>query len=137
MTIVGLWRFLSYTRTDPITGKNTNIFGEHPRGWLIYTGEGRMMVIVVPEYRKPLEKDEDRITHHKQMVSYTGQYTIDGDKVIHHVDVAWNEAWIGTDLVRSFKIDGDRLTITTAPTKYGVSGVEQVSTLILERFNSQ
>jgi hypothetical protein len=61
------------------------------------------MVIVVPESRKLLEKDEDRIEHHKQMVSYTGRYTIAGDKVIHHVDVAWNEAWIGTDLLRSYK----------------------------------
>jgi hypothetical protein len=70
------------------------------------------------------------------MVSYTGRYTIAGDKVTHHVDVAWNEAWIGTDLVRSFKITGDRLIITTAPTKYGIDGVEQVSTLTLERAKS-
>ena len=136
MEIVGTWKFLTYVRTDPITGKSTNIFGEHPRGWLIYTAEGRMMVIVVPESRRPLEKDEDRIEHHKQMVSYSGRYTVADDKVTHHVDVAWNEAWIGTDLVRSFKVSGDRLTITTAPTKYGVDGVEQVSTLTLERAKS-
>lgn len=136
MEIVGTWKFLSYVRTDPVTGKNTNVFGERPRGWLIYTVEGRMMVIVVPESRKPLETDEDRIAHHKQMVSYTGRYSIAGDKVIHHVDVAWNEAWIGTDLIRSFKISGDKLTITTAPTKYDIDTVEQVSTLTLQRFTS-
>src|SRR5215831_12575529 len=56
-----------YVRTDPITGNNTNVCGEHPRGWLIYMAEGRMMVIVVPESRKPLEREEDRIAHHKQM----------------------------------------------------------------------
>jgi len=135
--IAGTWKFLAYVRTDPITGKNTNVFGEHPRGWLIYTAEGRMMVLVVPESRKPLETEEDRIGHHKQMVAYTGRYTIAGDKVIHHVDVAWNEAWIGTDLVRSYEIARDRLTITTAPTRYGIDGVEQVSTLTLERAKSQ
>jgi hypothetical protein len=26
MEIVGTWKFLSYVRTDPVTGKNTNIF---------------------------------------------------------------------------------------------------------------
>lgn len=134
--IVGTWKFLSYVRTDPGTGENVNIFGEHPRGWLIYTPEGRMMVIVIPENRKSLEKDDDRIEHHKQMVAYTGRYTIAGDKVIHHVDVAWNEAWIGTDLVRSYKINADRLIITTAPTKYGLDAVNQVSTLTLERAKS-
>jgi hypothetical protein len=135
--LVGTWKFLTYVRTDAITGKNTNIFGEHPRGRLIHTAEGYMAVIVVPENRKPLEKDEDRIEHHKQMVAYSGRYNIAGDKVIHHVDVAWNEAWIGTDLVRLFKITGDRLIITTAPTKYGINSVEQVSTLTLERAKSQ
>jgi hypothetical protein len=133
LEIVGTWKFLSYIRTDPGTGKNVNVFGERPRGWLIYTAEGRMMVIVVPESRKPLEKDEDRIAYHKQMVAYTGKYAIAGNKVIHYVDAAWNEAWIGTDLVRSYEIAGDRLTITTAPTKYGLDAVEQVSTLTLER----
>ena len=131
--LVGTWKFLNYVRTDPSTGKNVKIFGGHPRGWLIYTAEGRMMVIVVPENRKPLEKDADRIEHHKQMVAYTGRYTLADGKVIHHVDVAWNEAWIGTDIVRSYNINGDRLIITTAPTKYGLDAVEQVSTLTLER----
>jgi hypothetical protein len=134
--IVGTWKFLSYVRTDPITGQNTNIFGEHPRGWLIYTAEGRMMVIVVPETRAPLQHDEDRIEHHKQMVSYSGRYTVAGDKVTHHVDVAWNEAWIGRDLIRSYQISGDRLVITTDPTKYGIDGTEQVSTLTLQRASS-
>jgi hypothetical protein len=132
----GTWKFLNYVRTDLGTGRNLNIFGAHPRGWLIYTAEGRMMVIVVPENRKLLETDADRIEHHKQMVAYTGRYTVGDGKVIHHVDVAWNEAWIGTDLVRSYEINGDRLTITTAPTKYGLDAAEQVSTLTLERVKS-
>jgi len=134
--LVGTWKFLNYVRTDPSTGLTVNIFGRHPRGWLIYTVEGRMMVIVVPESRRPLAKDEDRIEHHKQMVAYTGRYTIADGKVIHHVDAAWNEAWIGTDIVRSYKIIGDRLIITTAPTKYGLDAAEQVSTLTLEKVKS-
>lgn len=71
--LVGTWKFLNHVRTDSSTGENINIFGGRPRGWLIYTAEGRMMVIVVPEHRKTLEKDEDRIEHHKQMVAYTGR----------------------------------------------------------------
>jgi hypothetical protein len=31
------------------------------------------------------------------MVAYTGRYTIADGKLVHHVDAAWNEAWIGTD----------------------------------------
>jgi hypothetical protein len=67
------------------------------------------------------------------MVAYSGRYTLAGGKVTHYVDVAWNEAWIGTDLVRSIKLTADTLAITTAPTKYGIDETEQVSTLTLKR----
>ena len=49
------------------------------------------------------------------MVSYSGRYTVEGDKVVHHVDVSSNEALSGTDQVRLFKLEGDRLTITASP----------------------
>jgi len=131
--LVGTWKFISYLRTYPETGKNTNIMGEHPNGYLIYTAEGRMMVIVVPDNRKPPKVDEDRIALHKYMVAYSGRYSVDGGQVVHHVDVSWNQAWTGTALVRFFKREGDKLTITTAPTKYGTDDVQQVSTLTLQR----
>jgi len=40
---------------------------------------------------------------------------------------------MGTDLVRFFKREGHRLTITTAPTRYGPEDVAQISTLTLQR----
>jgi hypothetical protein len=131
--LVGTWKFISYLRTDPETGKNTNIMGESPKGYLIYTREGRMMVIVVADNREAPKADEDRIALHKHMVAYSGRYTVNGGQVIHHVDVSWNPEWMGTDLVRFFKCEGNRLTITTAPTKYGTDNIEQVSTLTLQR----
>src|SRR5262245_53948439 len=73
--------------------------GEHPKGYLIYTPEGRMMVIVVADNRNPPKADEDRIALHKHMVAYSGRYVVNGERVVHHVDVAWNPAWMGTDLV--------------------------------------
>jgi len=130
--LVGTWKFISYLRTDA-QGQNVNVMGEHPEGYLIYTPEGRMMVIVVAENRKPPQTDEDRIELHKFMVAYSGRYTVDGGKVTHHVDVSWNQAWTGTSLVRSFKRMDDKLVITTDPTKYGTDDVTQVSTLTLQR----
>jgi hypothetical protein len=129
--IAGTWKFISYLRTDA-QGRNVNVMGEHPEGYLIYTPEGRMMVIVVAENRKPAETDEDRVALHKFMVAYSGRYSIDGEKVMHHVDVSWNQAWTGTTLVRFFECEGDKLIIRTAPTKYGPDETEQISTLTLQ-----
>jgi hypothetical protein len=45
------------------------------------------------------------------MVAYTGHYRTEGDKFITRVDTAWNEAWVGTDQVRSFRLEGHHLHI--------------------------
>jgi hypothetical protein len=131
--VVGNWKLVSYVTEELTTGKKTPLLGEHPKGYLIYTPQGRMMGLIVHETRSPPKVDEDRINLHKSMVSYSGRYTVQGDKVVHHVDVSWNEALTGTDLVRFFKVEGDRLTITTAPGKNALTGAEAISVVVWER----
>ena len=61
----------------------------------------------------------------RTMLSYTGFYRFEEDKFITTVDVSWNELWAGTDQVRSYTLDGDRLDIMTAwmQTQYIRSGL--------------
>jgi hypothetical protein len=67
------------------------------------------------------------------MFAYAGTYTVEGDKVTHNVDVSWNEAWTGTDVVRFYKLDGNTLTITTALSKSGMDGREGRTVLVWEK----
>lgn len=67
--LVGTWKFVSYLRTDPGTGKNTNVMGEHRNGYLIYTPEGRMMVIVVDPER--LREASERITGRRDLPTFS------------------------------------------------------------------
>ena len=50
------------------------------------------------------------------------QVMMENEKVVHPVDISWNEAWTGTDQVRFFKLDGNILTITAAPNKSPIDG---------------
>jgi hypothetical protein len=68
-----------------------------------------------PESDPGLLTDEEKVKLLESMSAYAGTYTADGDKVVHHVDTSWNGPWTGTDQVRFYKLDGDTLTITTAP----------------------
>jgi hypothetical protein len=61
--------------------------------------------------------DEERLKLFRTMLAYAGTYTVDADKVVHHVDISWNEAFTGTDQIRFYKLDGNILTITTGPIK--------------------
>ena len=55
--------------------------------------------------------DEEKIALFDTMFAYSGSYTVESDRVVHHVDLSWNEAWSGTDQVRFCKVDERTLTI--------------------------
>jgi hypothetical protein len=46
---------------------------------------------------------------------HSGRYRVDGNQLVTKVDIAWNEAWVGTDQARFFRMQGDKLYIETAP----------------------
>ena len=82
------------------------------------------MMVIEGDGRKAPKTDDDRAALFRTMFAYTGMYRLEGDKWITKVDVAWNPAWVGTEQVRFFKLDGDRLQVismwvqsTTRPEK--------------------
>ena len=50
--------------------------------------------------------------------------------VVHHIDTSWNQAWTGTNQIRHFVLEGDVLTITTAPYKSYKDGTMGRSILV-------
>ena len=67
------------------------------------------------------------------MVAYAGTYTLGEGRVVHHIDISWNQNWTGTDQVRYFQLDGDTLTITTAVYKSYSDGQEGRSILVWKK----
>jgi hypothetical protein len=109
--LVGVWKLLSLQIEYQDGSPTRATYGEHPTGYLIFTSEGRMMAVIEAEGRKAPSTDEDRASLLNSMFAYSGSYHIEGDKWITRVDVAWTPAWDGTDQVRTFKLDGDRLSV--------------------------
>ena len=68
------------------------------------------------------------------MLAYTGRLRLDGERFIVDVDAAWNKTWIGTEQVRFWRVEGDKLLITSAPIPNpDVVGRMMIGTLIWER----
>jgi hypothetical protein len=115
--LLGTWKLRSYVTTTD-AGETLTPFGEHPNGYLSYSADGRMQVIgtsdgrIAPHGAAP--SDEERVTLYETMFAYAGTYTVEADKVIHHVDISWNHVWTDTDQVRGFKLSGNNLTITSS-----------------------
>ena len=67
------------------------------------------------------------------MYAYTGTFTVKGNTVTIHVEVAWQPDWVGADKTRTLEIDHDILTITTAPMTSPVDGKTYVSVTSFRR----
>lgn len=79
--------------------------------------------------------DSERVMLYDTMFAYAGTFSVEGDKIIHHVDISWNETWTGTDQMRAFEVRGSILTLTTR-IRDQVSGVESHYALTWEKMVS-
>jgi lipocalin-like protein len=129
--LLGTWKLQSFKTEYPDTGQTNEPFGAHPSGYLSYGADCRVYAIVAGEGRKPpvgdVPTDAEKVELFGGMGAYAGTYTIEGDKVIHHIDISWNEAWTGTAQVRQFKIEGNTLQIRAESLEDGRPGL---STLV-------
>ena len=135
--LIGTWKLISYVREVAATGERYNERGEHPNGYLSYASDGRMYAIITWGDRAApgdiVPTSEERVKLFSTMISYAGTYTFDAEKVVHHVDISWNQNWTGTDQVRFYKLDGNKLTITSALARNFTDGREGRSILVWER----
>lgn len=137
--LVGNWKLVSL-QTTVGDGKPQAVWGEDPKGYLILTAEGRMMAVMTTNNRKVVpESDADLAELWKTMNAYTGKYRIEGGDFVTAVDVAWYPVWTGTEQRRHYKLEGDKLTIVSAPQPIGSStfgpqkDVVITTTLVWER----
>lgn len=112
--LVGAWRLVSFAAEDAETKQQTPIYGEHPNGRIVFTGS-RMVAILTAETRKPPQTEQDRSAAFASLVAYSGTYHVADATFTTKVDVAWNEAWVGTDQLRHYRIEGNTLYIETDP----------------------
>ena len=119
--IVGTWKLVSMTYLDESTGKETNLWGKDPLGFLTYTAGGRMSAVITAGGRTIAAKSAEQATPEEQAalfrtcIAYAGTYSPTEGGVVHRVQVCTDPTWVGKDQVRFTRLEGDRLTITGPP----------------------
>jgi hypothetical protein len=115
-SIVGAWRLKSFVRVTTDGGRYDQL-GAHPDGYLIYSADGRMSVLMVdgdrPAPRHSPPDPAERAALHETMLAYAGTYRVEGDKIVHHIEMAWDQTRLGSDQVRFFSFEDDRLLLRT------------------------
>jgi len=118
--VVGTWKLVSATETTK-TGEVRETNGHNPAGLLTYTADGRVMAITTNGGRKPLSTPdyttapiEERAEAFATVAAYAGRYTLDGNKVIHHIEICSIPNAVNTDQVRLItNLRGNSLTLRT------------------------
>lgn len=136
--LIGSYRLVAASATDARGVVDTTPYGAALTGALVYTAEGRVMVLLSYGDRQRLSgadriaaPADERAQAFTTFFAYSGRYTVNGDRVTHHVEVASYPNWVNTDFVRIFNVLGDRLTLQTPPLSVG--GTMQTSDLVWER----
>jgi hypothetical protein len=101
--------------------QDANWLGEGANGCIHYLPDGRMAVLIQYGACPPLPaapaqaSDAELAAAARRFYAYAGPFTIEGDRVIHHLDTCSNPNDVGADYVRTVALDGDRLTLGTPP----------------------
>ena len=113
-SIVGTYKVKSFTVVIDGVGKET--LGK-AHGYVIFT-PSRFASIITSDKREFGTTIEARAALWDTVLAYAGPYKTDGEKFSVNVDTSWNESWNGTQQVRTWKLEGNTLTLTTMPAPY-------------------
>ncbi len=135
--LLGTWYLAEAFAIDDQEARLYDVYGDRPSGVIHYGADGRMMALIAHAGRPLLSGDrqaapaDERAAAYKSSIGYAGRFEIDGDWVMHHVDVSTYPNWVGGTLCRQAALEAGRLVLLTAPQMQ--DGVRTVIRLVWQR----
>jgi len=141
LPVIGIWRLISI-QTQADDGTLTYPFGKDVDGLVMIDARGYFSAQLVDMKRPSFKSADPRggtpgevRTAFENYMGYYGTFDVDETKrvIIFHVEGAWLPNWIGGDQIRYYTLNGNRMTISTAPVLF--DGKNRIGKLIWERVN--
>ena len=106
----GVWSLVTYLVEVKESDETFPPMGNNPSGYVIFTPEGRLAFTLPPKAARQL-KASRTVPVYQQHDRHTGTYTL--EPLDHQGGRGLESEWVGTEQTRYFRIDDDRLTVTT------------------------
>jgi hypothetical protein len=106
--LVGTWLLAKHGRYDREGGYHAT--GTGTSGQLMYAPDGSMGVLIT------IKPEPEQL---KDIIAYSGTFTIEGDKIFHHITVSPNAKRLKTTETRLANLRGNELVLTTDPNNEG------------------
>lgn len=120
--LAGAWHLVSWS-FELDDGRTTHPFGGDVAGLLVYTSDGYMSATLMRRNRPDLgtatlagAPAQGRAVAAAGYLAYGGPYRIEGDEVVHMVQVSLFPDWVGGEQRRQIVWDGDELILQAATT---------------------
>lgn len=117
---IGGWHLLSWEIRYSDNDRVSQPFGANPHGLILYTPDGYMNAVIARTDRAQFPVDQSIKSLSTEILAeayagyfqYAGRYRIEGQNVIHSVQMSLNPNFVGSEQVRGFAFEGNRLTLT-------------------------
>jgi hypothetical protein len=130
---LGSWRLVSW-QIPGEDGAPHYPLGKKAKGLIVYAPDGYMFAaLMLPGRPRFAVEDPFGGSAYESMNAirgyhtYCGRYRLEEGHVVHTVEMALFPNMIGSEQVRYYRFEGDRLILTTPPlTRGGVTGVAEL-----------
>ena len=115
-SLVGTYRLSSFV--VDIDGTLREPMGKEPRGYSVITPT-HLIAVITGEGRKSGSSIQDEAALYDTLTAYSGEYRIEGNRLVTSVDASSDEVWNGTQQPRNFTVQGNHLILTTDRAPFG------------------
>ncbi len=116
--LLGRWSLKSWYQ-DYDDGRVIYPFGENPKGFIDYQPSGHMCCTIVRGDRRKFTTGgqwnadtAEKAGAYDSYLSYSGTFDVSEKAVLHNVEFAIFENWVGSVQKRVFDLDGDTLNLS-------------------------
>jgi hypothetical protein len=136
----GTWRVTSWRSFGADGSETAGPLGEDADGIIVYTRDGTMITTLARRDRPPVTGGDlmggpadERLAAAASFIAYSGGWRLEGDVVVHMVEMSLFPNWVGGEQRRRVELseDGDHLVLTSGAIL--VQGIERRQRLTCQR----
>jgi len=130
----GTWKLVAFMTEDINNKVRENVCDKQAEGYLTFTDAGRVFGFATTKGGEPLASTPQSYPASRPIISYSGNYRVEGNDLAAKVDLAWDNGWPRTEEVHHYRLDGDKRLVETTHVRYpNAFGSRMISILVWER----
>jgi hypothetical protein len=132
--LAGTWKLVAFMTEDINNKVRGNVCDKQAEGYLTFTDAGRVFGFATTKDGEPLASTPESYAASRPIISYSGNYRLEGNDLAAMIDLAWEDGWPPTDELHHYRLDSDERLVETTNIRYpNAFGSRMMSILVWVR----